>query len=82
MGREGMARRHALYKMVSLVQGTNLVRKELGINQAECIAADTNLTLLDVKRTAPAVAAPAAKVAATSTTKPATKPAKKKAKKR
>jgi hypothetical protein len=26
-----MARRHALYKMVSLVQGTNIVRKELGI---------------------------------------------------
>jgi 5-methyltetrahydropteroyltriglutamate--homocysteine methyltransferase len=53
MGREGMARRHALYKMVSLVQGTNIVRQELGINQAECIAADTNLTLLDVKRTPP-----------------------------
>jgi 5-methyltetrahydropteroyltriglutamate--homocysteine methyltransferase len=47
MGREGMARRHALYKMISLVQGTNIVRKELGINQAECIAADANLTLLD-----------------------------------
>jgi hypothetical protein len=26
------------------------VRKELGIKQAECIAADPNLTLLDVKR--------------------------------
>ena len=51
MGREGMARRHALYKMVSLVQGTNIVRKEHGINEAECIAADANLTLLDVKRT-------------------------------
>jgi 5-methyltetrahydropteroyltriglutamate--homocysteine methyltransferase len=50
MGREGMARRHALYKMISLVQGTNIVRKELGIKQAECIAADANLTLLDVKR--------------------------------
>jgi 5-methyltetrahydropteroyltriglutamate--homocysteine methyltransferase len=51
MGREGMARRHALYKMVSLVQGTNIVRKEHGIKEAECIAADPNLTLLDVKRT-------------------------------
>jgi 5-methyltetrahydropteroyltriglutamate--homocysteine methyltransferase len=50
MGREGMARRHALYKMVSLVQGTNLVRQELGINQAECIAADTNLTLLTIDK--------------------------------
>jgi hypothetical protein len=42
--------------MVSLVQGTNIVRKELGINQAECIAADPNLTLLNVKRT-PAIEA-------------------------
>ena len=40
--------------MVSLVQGTNIVRKEFGINQAECIAAGPTLTLLDVKRTAPA----------------------------
>ena len=45
-----MARRHALYKMVSLVQGTNIVRKELGINQAECIAADPNLTLLTIDK--------------------------------
>ena len=35
MGREGMARRHALYKMVSLVQGTNIVRKELGLPVVE-----------------------------------------------
>jgi hypothetical protein len=41
------------------------VRKELGIQEAECIAADANLTLLDVKRTVPA-AAPAAKAAAKS----------------
>jgi hypothetical protein len=79
MGREGMARRHALYKMVSLVQGTNLVRRELGIPQAPCIAADPNLTLLDVKR-APAAAAPAAKPAAAKA-KPA-KAAKKKGKKK
>jgi 5-methyltetrahydropteroyltriglutamate--homocysteine methyltransferase len=71
MGREGMARRHALYKMVSLVQGTNIVRKEHGIPEAECIAADPSLTLLDVRAAAPASAAakPAAK-------KPAAKPAK------
>ncbi len=31
MGREGMSRRHAFYKMVSLVLGTNIVRKELGL---------------------------------------------------
>ncbi len=57
MGREGMARRHALYKMVSLVQGTNIVRKEHGIPVAECIAADPKLTLLDVRSAPPAAAA-------------------------
>src|SRR4051812_7164645 len=50
MGREGMARRHALYKMVSLVQGTNIIRKEHGIKEAECIAADSKLTLLEIKK--------------------------------
>ncbi len=35
MGREGMSRRHAFYKIVSLVLGTNIVRKELGVPQAE-----------------------------------------------
>jgi 5-methyltetrahydropteroyltriglutamate--homocysteine methyltransferase len=73
MGREGMARRHALYKMVSLVQGTNIVRKELGIKQAECIAADPNLTLLDVKR---APAAPAAAKKSGKAAKSKSKPAK------
>ena len=36
MGREGMSRRHAFYKMVAMVLGTNIVRKELGLPQAEC----------------------------------------------
>src|SRR5690606_24331684 len=40
MGREGMARRHALYKMIALVQGTNIVRREHGIPEAEVRAAD------------------------------------------
>src|SRR6266404_3830400 len=31
MGREGMSRRHAFYKTVALVRGTNVVRKELGL---------------------------------------------------
>src|SRR6266849_2238793 len=31
MGREGMSRRHAYYKMVALVQGVNLVKKEVGL---------------------------------------------------
>ena len=46
MGREGMSRRHAFYKMVSLVQGTNLVRKELGLPLAECLAADPRYSLI------------------------------------
>jgi len=36
MGREGMSRRHAQYKMVAMVLGTNIVRKELGLPEAEC----------------------------------------------
>jgi 5-methyltetrahydropteroyltriglutamate--homocysteine methyltransferase len=46
MGREGMSRRHAIYKMVSLVLGTNMVRKELGLPQAECLAADGRYSLV------------------------------------
>ena len=30
MGREGMSRRHAFYKMVALVQGTNIVKQGAG----------------------------------------------------
>jgi 5-methyltetrahydropteroyltriglutamate--homocysteine methyltransferase len=47
MGREGMSRRHAYYKMVSIVQGTNLVRKELGLPQAECLAADERFSMVE-----------------------------------
>src|ERR1035437_3607973 len=46
MGREGMSRRHAYYKIVSLVLGTNMVRKELGLPQAECLAADPRYSLV------------------------------------
>ena len=46
MGREGMSRRHAAYKMVSLVLGTNIVRKEIGLPEAECLAADTRYSLI------------------------------------
>lgn len=45
MGREGMGRRHAAYKMVSMVLGTNIVRKELGLREAECLAADGRYSL-------------------------------------
>ena len=46
MGREGMSRRHALYKMVSLVQGVNIVRKELGLPPADCLAAEAGYSLI------------------------------------
>src|SRR5574342_491280 len=46
MGREGMSRRHAYYKIVSMVLGTNIVRKELGLPQADCLAADSRYSLV------------------------------------
>ncbi len=46
MGREGMSRRHAFYKMVALVRGTNIVRRELGLPEAECRAADPRYSLV------------------------------------
>jgi 5-methyltetrahydropteroyltriglutamate--homocysteine methyltransferase len=46
MGREGMSRRHALYKMSSLVQGVNTVRKELGLPEADCLLADPKYSLI------------------------------------
>ncbi len=49
MGREGMGRRHATYKMVSMVLGTNIVRKELGLPEAECLAADGRYSLTVMK---------------------------------
>ena len=49
MGREGMSRRHATYKMVSMVLGTNIVRKELGLPEAECLAADPHYSLTAAK---------------------------------
>ena len=46
MGREGMSRRHAFHKMISIVQGTNIVRRELGLAEAACLAADERFSLL------------------------------------
>ncbi len=45
MGREGMSRRHARYKIVAMVLGTNIVRKELGLPEAACLAADPKYSL-------------------------------------
>ena len=46
MGREGMSRRHAFYKTVSIVLGTNIVRKELGVPEAKVLAADERYSLV------------------------------------
>ncbi|HEX2565287.1 MAG TPA: cobalamin-independent methionine synthase II family protein [Burkholderiales bacterium] len=46
MGREGMSRRHAYYKLVSIVRGSNLVRRELGLPEAACLAADERFSMV------------------------------------
>ena len=46
-GREGMSRRIAFYKMVSIVRGANIIRKELGLPEAPCLAADPRYALAD-----------------------------------
>ena len=45
-GRQGMSRTHAFYKMVSLVAGTNMVRKELGLEEAPILAADRRYSFM------------------------------------
>jgi 5-methyltetrahydropteroyltriglutamate--homocysteine methyltransferase len=47
MGREGMSRRHAFHKMVSIVQGTNIVRRELGVPEAVGLAADERFSMVE-----------------------------------
>jgi 5-methyltetrahydropteroyltriglutamate--homocysteine methyltransferase len=49
MGREGMSRRHAAYKMVAMALGANLIRQELGLPLAECLAADPRYSLTMTK---------------------------------
>jgi 5-methyltetrahydropteroyltriglutamate--homocysteine methyltransferase len=46
MGREGMSRRHAFYKMVAIVQGTNLVRRELKVPEARCLATEERFSMV------------------------------------
>ena len=45
-GRQGMSRLHAFYKMVALVRGTNIVRRELGLPAADILAADPRGSLI------------------------------------
>lgn len=50
-GREGMSRRIAYYKCVALVKGANLVRRELGLPEAEILAADPRYAFAPVTGT-------------------------------
>ena len=47
MGREGMSRRHAYNKMVSIVRGANIVRGELGLPLAESLATNDEYSLVE-----------------------------------
>ena len=46
-GRQGMSRLHALYKMVAIVRGANIVRRELGLPEAEVLIANSKFSLMD-----------------------------------
>lgn len=45
LGRDGMTRRHAFYKMVAIVMGANIVRREIGLPEVPCLAADPAYSL-------------------------------------
>ena len=45
-GRKGLSRRIAYYKCVALVRGTNIIRKEIGAPEAECLAADPKYSFI------------------------------------
>lgn len=45
-GRQGMSRMHAFYKMVSIVRGTNIVRRELGLPETYISATDRQYSLI------------------------------------
>jgi 5-methyltetrahydropteroyltriglutamate--homocysteine methyltransferase len=49
-GREGLSRRIAYYKCVSLVEGTNFVRRELGLPEARVRASDPALYFANASR--------------------------------
>jgi 5-methyltetrahydropteroyltriglutamate--homocysteine methyltransferase len=48
-GRQSMSRMHAFYKMVALTRGVNIVRKELGLEEAYIPAADPGLSMVPVR---------------------------------
>ncbi len=44
-GRQGMSRAHAYFKMVSMVRGANIVRKELKLDEVPIPGADPRVSL-------------------------------------
>jgi 5-methyltetrahydropteroyltriglutamate--homocysteine methyltransferase len=51
-GRQSMSRMHAFYKMVALTRGTNIMRKELGLPEANIPATDPQLSMVPTPRRA------------------------------
>jgi 5-methyltetrahydropteroyltriglutamate--homocysteine methyltransferase len=49
-GRQSMSRMHAYYKMVALVRGANIVRRELGLPEAYIPGADPRLSMVPMGR--------------------------------
>lgn len=47
-GRQAMSRMHAFYKMVALVRGTNIVRRELGLAEVYIPATDPKLSMVPI----------------------------------
>jgi 5-methyltetrahydropteroyltriglutamate--homocysteine methyltransferase len=47
-GRQAMSRMHAFYKMVALVRGANIVRKELGLAETYAPATDPKLSMVPI----------------------------------
>ena len=48
-GRQAMSRMHAFYKMVALVRGANIVRKELGLEEVYIPATDPKLSMVPIE---------------------------------
>jgi len=49
-GRQSASRMHATYKMIALVRGANIVRKELGLPQAYIPGADAKLSMVPLAK--------------------------------
>jgi 5-methyltetrahydropteroyltriglutamate--homocysteine methyltransferase len=45
-GRQGISRMHAYYKMVALVRGTNMVKRELGLPETYIPGADMKISMV------------------------------------